>query len=180
MDESLKKHGFKVIKSFIDPSIATDLADDFVKYAGLHGESDSQSNCPSVYNHLPFVRMLVHKTPHASVYAGESLLPTYTYARHYNTQGSILEKHTDRDACEISLTVNLRKTEPWLFHLTSRQNEDFSIDLDSGDAVMYAGCDVPHWRDAYSGFDHVQVFLHYVLSHGDRSWAVFDQQRRSP
>ena len=176
MDESLEKNGFKVIKSFIDPVTASDLADGFVKYAGAYGKSDSQSKCPAVYNYLPFVRMLVHKTPHASVYAGESLLPTYTYSRHYNAQGSILEKHTDRDACEISFTLNLRKTEPWLFHLTSRQGDHVSLDLDVGDAIMYAGCDVPHWRDAYSGRDHVQVFLHYVLSHGSKSWAVFDHR----
>jgi uncharacterized protein YceK len=39
-------------------------------------------------------------------------LPTYTYARVY-TPGAILSRHTDRDACEISITLNLNQDTKW-------------------------------------------------------------------
>ena len=33
--------------------------------------------------------------------------------------------------------------------------------LGDGDAVIYRGCDLEHWRDAFEGQDCGQVFLHY-------------------
>ena len=35
------------------------------------------------------------------------------------------------------------------------------IDLEPGDMLMYRGCQLEHWRDAFEGENCVQVFLHY-------------------
>jgi hypothetical protein len=32
--------------------------------------------------------------------------------------------------------------------------------------VIYKGCEVEHWRDAYKGLNHAQVFLHYNEKQG--------------
>jgi len=35
------------------------------------------------------------------------------------------------------------------------------VDLKPGDMLIYQGCEVEHWRDAFPGKDCGQVFLHY-------------------
>jgi hypothetical protein len=40
---------------------------------------------------------------------GEELIPTYSYARLYSN-GDVLEKHSDRPACEISVTIQLGRS----------------------------------------------------------------------
>ena len=42
-----------------------------------------------------------------------------------------------------------------------------SVLLDEGDAVIYRGCELVHWREAYNeGTKLAQVFLHYVDANG--------------
>ena len=39
--------------------------------------------------------------------------------------------------------------------------------LEEGDAMIYRGCELPHWREAYNeGTKLAQVFLHYVDANG--------------
>ena len=39
--------------------------------------------------------------------------------------------------------------------------------LEEGDAVLYKGCEVEHWREPYTeGTKQAQVFLHYVDANG--------------
>ena len=35
------------------------------------------------------------------------------------------------------------------------------VNLKPGDMLIYSGCDLEHWRDAFPGKDCGQVFLHY-------------------
>jgi hypothetical protein len=44
-----------------------------------------------------------------------------------------------------------------------------SVSLNKGDAIIYKGCDVEHWREPFNGDYHMQVFLHYVDKHGKYS-----------
>ena len=32
----------------------------------------------------------------------------------------------------------------------------------AGDLIFYRGCDLTHWRDAFSGQYAIQIFLHYI------------------
>ena len=34
------------------------------------------------------------------------------------------------------------------------------VDLDQGDMLIYMGCELEHWREAFEGKDCGQVFLH--------------------
>ena len=108
---------------------------------------------------------------------GEELLPTYAYARLYNN-GDILEKHTDRKACEISVTIQLHRSHPYVWNI-NMGNEVFS--LNPGDGVVYSGCDVEHWRDACNGPDGYysgQIFLHYVRKNGKYVFHAGDSTTR--
>ena len=82
------------------------------------------------------------------------LIPTYSFARIYK-KGDILHKHTDRDSCQISITIPVGGNE-WDFYL-----EGTLIKLKVGDMLIYKGCEVNHWRNAFKGDICGQVFLHY-------------------
>lgn len=96
---------------------------------------------------------------------GDELIPTYAYARLYSN-GDVLEKHTDRPACEVSVTIQLGRSHhyAWPIYMGGQR-----FDLSEGDGVIYKGCDVEHWRDKCDGPDGYysgQVFLHYVRKNG--------------
>ena len=48
--------------------------------------------------------LLASLTPVVAKVAGEPLFPTYSYARVY-LNGAVLERHTDRNACEVNCSV---------------------------------------------------------------------------
>lgn len=110
---------------------------------------------------------------------GEDLLPTYAYARLYSN-GDELKRHSDRPACEISVTIQLGRSHhyAWPIYMGGER-----FDMAEGDAVVYRGCDIEHWRepcnapkDYYSG----QVFLHYVKKDGQHAAHAGDSTVRAP
>ena len=93
---------------------------------------------------------------------GLKLIETYSYCRVYK-KGDILKRHKDRPSCEISTTLNLGG-DSWPIYLdpTGKENKKgIKIDLKQGDMLIYSGCDLEHWREAFKGKSCVQVFLHY-------------------
>jgi len=90
------------------------------------------------------------------------LLPNYSYTRIYK-KGDVLKRHTDRDSCEISTTLNLGG-DPWPIYLEpsgKRNAKGVKIILKHGDMLVYRGIDLEHWREAFEGDNCGQVFLHY-------------------
>ena len=54
--------------------------------------------------------------------------------------------------------------------------EGESIELEEGEALVYAGCDQYHWRPSfYKGEGMAQVFLHYVNQNGIYRNHAYDQ-----
>ena len=93
---------------------------------------------------------------------GYKLNETYSYARIYKT-GDVLHRHKDRYSCEVSTTLHLGG-DPWTIYLdpTGKQGQaGIKVDLEAGDMLIYSGCDLEHWREAFAGKDCAQVFLHY-------------------
>ena len=93
---------------------------------------------------------------------GYKLQETYAYARIYKT-GDVLHRHKDRYSCEVSTTLNLGG-DPWPIYLEPSGKKGMAgikVDLEPGDMLIYSGCDLEHWRDAFPGKDCGQVFLHY-------------------
>lgn len=161
---------------FLTKKEADNLAQAFF-VAQRDGKLKLDPQCPSspaIYNLLPCVKTLVDKVAEVDRLCGENVLPTYAYGRIY-TNGEILGRHRDRDACEISLTVTLQKDMiDWPICIQKPNGEEVSINLDVGDAVLYLGCQADHWREAYKGNMQTQVFLHYVIVNGSRAYAYFD------
>ena len=98
------------------------------------------------------------------------LIPTYSYARIYK-KGDVLERHKDRYSCEVSMTMNLGG-DPWPIYLEpsgETDKEGVKVDLEPGDALIYRGCEVEHWREAFEGENCAQVFLHYNDASGENA-----------
>jgi hypothetical protein len=114
---------------------------------------------------------------------GEELYNTYYYDRFYFA-GQRLYRHTDRDACEISLTYQISSNtkKPWGICFETSTGEEKYVLLQDGDAVLYKGCERDHWREPLQSnlnfiqkllgkkdtTYHHQIFFHYVLANGTR------------
>jgi len=179
MNPLLEQNNYLYVPGFLTPGEADTLAQAFF-IAQRDGKLELDSQCPTspaIYNLLPCVKTLVDKVPEVDRLCGEGVLPTYTYGRIY-THGEVLERHRDRDACEVSLTVTLQKDMvDWPIWVQKPNGKEVSISLNVGDAVMYLGCQTDHWREPYKGNMQTQVFLHYVMVNGSRNYAYFDKLR---
>ncbi len=178
MNKSLEKNNYIVIPNFIEKDRAEKLSQEYNKYCEESGsEGDTQvPTSKSTYSYLSFVELLCEKTPEISSILEETVLPTYVYSRVYHN-GSVLEKHKDRDACEISLTLNLSGDTPWPIYIETPSGDEREVILKPGDAMMYLGKIAEHWREKFEGNEYTQVFLHYVRSKGDCAYAYFDKTK---
>jgi hypothetical protein len=136
-------------------------------------------NAKAILDHEVMFETLQERLwPTIEMIVGEELIPTYAYARLYSN-GDELKKHSDRPACEVSVTIQLGRSHhySWPIYMGDQR-----FDMGEGDGVIYKGCDVEHWReicngpkDYYSG----QVFLHYVKKNGIYANEVGDSTIRN-
>jgi hypothetical protein len=178
MKKTLEDNNYIILHDFISKDRASELSFEFTKYCKENDiDGDPQApNSFSTYNYTPFLELLCEKTPEISQAIGETVLPTYSYARIYKN-GSVLKRHVDRDACEISLTLHLHGDQSWPIWIETPSGKEVQVDLQPGEAMVYLGKKAPHWREEYGGEYYTQVFLHYVRSRGDCGYAYFDKQR---
>lgn len=181
MNPLLKENNYIPVPGLITRERAEDLAQAFYRLEeeGRYTFDGQAPNSPATYNFLPFVRLMVEKVPQVSELCGEPVLPTYAYGRIYK-RGEVLKRHRDRDACEISWTLNLAQDADWPIFIQKPGGEEVSLILQPGDAIMYLGCDADHWREAFAGGNFVQVFIHYVRANGPRAYAFFDRDKKPP
>jgi hypothetical protein len=99
---------------------------------------------------------------------GCDLAPTYSYTRRY-AKGDELERHKDRNACEISATICIGKPRgapPSALYIQAPGDRARKIEMLEGDGCIYAGMDVEHWRDRFRRTGYDQLFLHFVKKRG--------------
>lgn len=157
--------GFTVVRDFADVSHY------YKQMLSFFAQNEFYDNqCPrskAVYNHPLMHQLLLQSKNKMEEVTKLKLYATYAYSREY-VQDEILEPHTDRAACEISCTLCLGyEGKCWPIWIRGYDNKDYSVNLEAGDALVYHGCDMTHWREknTYSK-KHVQVFLHYVDQDG--------------
>ena len=131
---------------------------------------------PVAYGDVVMEHMLERLRPQVEAASGRRLFPTYSYLRLYKT-GNALRPHLDRPACEISLSLNIGQEPPVAWPLWLRGSSGpHAVELQPGDAVMYRGMELEHWRDRYEGVRAAQVFLHYVDQDGLHADWKFDKR----
>tara|TARA_B100001059_G_scaffold201524_1_gene208937 strand:+ start:3052 stop:3615 length:564 start_codon:yes stop_codon:yes gene_type:complete len=125
-------------------------------------EIDGQSFSPAWYEDSLMNTLLKTKLHVIEKKSKLKLFPTYAYWRYY-IYGGMLAKHTDRPACEISVTACIKKYDNWPIVVEGKKFE-----LNEGDAVLYNGVLQKHWRPGvYKGEGMAQVFFHYVNQNGN-------------
>jgi len=131
-------------------------------------QTPAQYGCPVTELLLDTLCPLVQRS------TGLSLFPTYSYMRVYK-YGDVLKAHTDRPACEVSLSLALGcdAGQPWPIYIDVPEGAK-RIVLEPGDAVLYRGIECMHWREALDGSYAAQVFLHYVDQAGPHAAHKFD------
>ena len=135
--------------------------------------TDPQTFSPFWYKDPLMISLLDIKLPLVEKESNLKLFPTYSYWRYY-VFGATLNQHTDREACEISITACIKKYDNWPLII-----EGNTIELEEGEALMYAGCDQSHGRPGvYKGEGMAQVFLHYVNQHGENKHHAYDSTNK--
>ncbi len=130
-----------------------------------------------LYEKIPFIEHLVDNV----------VYPTYEVCRAYKKGGGCLP-HTDRYSCEISVSLFVGVTsDVFKSHLCIKNyaGETHKAELQEGDAVVYMGCDLEHWRSPIGqqsqerpseGVDWkmIQSFFHYVRQGGPHEKYAYD------
>ena len=177
---TFERQRYAVIPSMITPQQAKSLAD-HLERAHAQGQmsmaDDFVPHSPAIYGDIEMERLLGQLGTKMEFYTGLPLYPTYSYARIYKN-GDELAPHSDRPACEISISLNLgqQPDEPWPLYLRDHDNKVFGASLQPGDALMYRGVELVHWRLPYKGEKMAQVFLHYVHRYGPCADQKFDRR----
>lgn len=178
--QAFARQGYIVLPALLEPP----LVDFFWSYvhtkfaSRLLSAADRQvPNAPSNYGDPAFDGLLEYIRGRIEERSGLRLLPTYSYFRLYG-RGSVLSRHRDRPACEISVSLNIGQIppEPWPIYVEGTSGP-FGALLAPGDGLLYRGIDCFHWREPFQGTRLIQAFLHYVDRDGPHATQKFDGRK---
>ena len=115
----------------------------------------------------PVARFVLHQVRTAVArIVGKPVTPAYTYSVTYEA-GAVLAAHTDREQCEYTVSLLVDATggaeaEPWPLWLEA-DGEPVAVCQLPGDALLFAGRRLRHWRDRLpDGRTSTSLLLHYV------------------
>ena len=129
--------------------------------SAIENQRAEPSFCSAFYDDSLMTTFLDLKKDLVEKESGLKLFTTASYWRYYGF-GSELLKHTDRPACEISITACINKTDDWPIIVGGKK-----VEIPIGDALIYLGVEDEHARPGlYQGDGMAQLFMHYVDQHG--------------
>ena len=174
----LSAAGVVVVPGFIDQRLARML------YAILllrqhRGEGRRDDHVPtalSFWGDSTLDAFHLSVLPDVEAVAAGPLLPTYCYARLY-VHGDTLRRHHDREACEIVTSVHVGHSgtaPPPICFATGH-----AVQQQPGDAVVFHGADIDHWRDTFLGQDFGQVFMNFVRADGPQRGQALDGRHQA-
>lgn len=179
--KNFKEKGYCIIKN----AISQELRDFITQYAlfdemqDFAGNDQQVPDAHSKYSDPAMESMLLHLLPLMEENTGLKLYPTYSYYRVYR-DGDSLEKHTDRNSCEISTTLcfnfSYDKDEyQWPIYM-----DGYKVVQNPGDMVIYRGIDLEHWREKFQSPNNdswqVQGFFHFVDADGPNAGWKYDKR----
>jgi hypothetical protein len=190
---SYERDGYAHLKALVEPTVAQAFLRRLSKDLGrsalpLRGKESHPGvlKRPALgvhgHDYAPMQFFLWGLTPLMSRLVGRELLPTYDLFRVYRA-GDVCRVHSDREACEhsLSLTLDYSDGKAWDLQvgkrpLAGRQKhltDDFegeehaSIAMQPGDAVLYRGIHRRHGRtEPNPNRWSAHLFLHWVERDG--------------
>lgn len=163
------------VERFIDKEYANFLFNYTVHSEDKFLDENQVHGAQVAYNDLCMRILLSTLKPRVEELYGKRLHETYAFYRLYS-EGQDLKRHTDRPACEVSVTLCLGSTFDfqWPIFVDGK-----AYGMDPGEGIIYKGCDQLHWRDplVYTPYEEKpnqekpsllqsQVFLHYIEAGG--------------
>jgi hypothetical protein len=165
MAPPLSATGVVTVPDFIDKRLARMLYTTLLlrQHRGEGRRDDHMPTALSFWGDSTLDAFHLSMLPDVEAVAAGPLLPTYCYARLY-AYGDTLQRHHDREACEIVATVHLghRGTAPPPISFATGQ----AVKQQPGDAVVFQGAAIDHWRDVFLGDDFGQIFMNFVRADG--------------
>jgi hypothetical protein len=165
-------YNYGILKSkAIDYKIFNEPENYDPKWDGRFGDISENSNIGTnsgynCYSDLLGESLLLQCCYDISVITKKELVPTYSYLRMYHKDDT-LKRHVDRVACKYSMSIclgkntfNIKGDYSWPIYLKIKK-KTVGIKLNVGDALIYKGCEIPHWRERFEGLNTLQLFLHY-------------------
>tara|TARA_R110000751_G_scaffold254465_1_gene353943 strand:+ start:73 stop:768 length:696 start_codon:yes stop_codon:yes gene_type:complete len=185
-----QKKKYLPVDNFMDEAVAKHITDQYVALAKADTANKLRDDqCPvnskAWYGQPKCEYVMVDCLPKVEELTGLKLFPTYTYMRVYGP-GELLHQHQDRPSCEISVTINLGQSNDFDWPIWYADPEDLTIRMPVSvpplSAMVYRGCEVPHWRDELITPEttdwQCQLFLHYVDRHGPCSQSAYDRREK--
>lgn len=181
--EIFDQQGYALVKGFVSKDLAKFLYDYLLVTVcaaqlqrGSKGDAQVPQSISAVNGDPGFEALLWNVHQRMEECTGLELIPTYSYRRLYK-HGNILAKHTDRPSCEVSATIKLSDSGGYNWPIWM---VDTPYELEDGDAVIYRGCDLEHWREPCGGpanYVMGQVFTHYVDKNGPHTAYAYDKNQ---
>jgi hypothetical protein len=178
MDPELARRRLVIVPRLVDDQLAHTLYH-VLLLRNWRGEVKHDRQAPAADSHWgdatldATLLVLKAKIEQAS---GCRLLPTYAYARLY-FRGDHLARHRDRPSCQVAATIHLGSnglpTPPIWFE------PDIAVSQRPGDAVVYLGDSIDHWREPFDGENFGQLFLNYVFADGECAGLIHDGRRNA-
>ncbi len=175
--DELASYGFTNVAKILTPNELSDIANHCTKrvWSSAAAQETNQKlgpekNTRSVYADPKTEQLLDSLRPKLELISNKTLIPTYSFFRFY-PQNTGLGKHIDRPACEYTLTVCLQSDYSNLTDSDPEYAWPIYIDgtpcvTEPGDAILYKGHELVHWRRPLKGKFQLQLFLHYVDANG--------------
>lgn len=174
-----EQRGYAVIPNLLPPVVCEIISNAMRIEAATKTQSDVVNIPSHDFYGTPYGDSLLLSVQRIIEPAINDLIPTYSFGRIYK-KGSILRMHTDRDQCEVSVSVCLDYIgdQSWPFVVVTNQGEVEEVCIGVGDAIIYQGNKVAHGRDCILENDEsVHMFLHYVKKNGDHSNLKYDGRK---
>ena len=173
------QRGFVALRQAIGKELFA-FVEDYCKLLERSGAMSIELGTPTegslfIYGDRALDAVAASKAPMLGAIVGCTLVPTYSYLRIYR-KGQALPAHRDRRACEHSLSVSLSASD-WPLCLVDLTGEQVAVELEPGDAVLYRGPEVEHWRSPLTAERAVQLFLHFVDAEGQWTNEIYDRRR---
>ena len=173
-------NGYAVARGIIEPQTCRVLAEQFrmhrrcsyfYRNAPLeHVRAFEDGQVPYSFPHYGFYAfeaLMVEMQPAMEIVIGKKLHPCYTYAR-IMYAGADMKVHKDRPSCQFSTTacIDYDVKDHYPIYIKNYAGKTSAVTLAPGDMLVYHGTDLEHWREEYTGREHIQAFLHYVDARG--------------
>lgn len=168
--DSLRRQGFAVLRNLMLPGYHLQIRRYFDRIWDRIKLGDAQVPLRKAQHNDPLCRIL-HMSLNdmiASV-CEESIKPSYCYLGIY-MPGAVLVRHRDRPQCRwnVSLLLDSKpvasQNDGWPIYVECADDQVRAAVAGIGDAVVYNGTRIPHWREEMpSRFDYQSVcFFHFV------------------